>query len=824
MMGDTTMNQERLPVKIPMLALRGLVLFPNMVLHFDVGREKSVFALNAVMAKDRRIFLVAQKDIRNDNPSPDDLYKVGVVAEVRQIVKTQDDTLRVLVNGLYRARLVDVLSRDPYFEVLAEEMPLQRPRMVRSVMNDALVRTVKELFEEYCYLTPKMPKEIIANVLVNDDPIYIAEYVAGNIMLNVETKQKILEQSSPLKRLELLAQAMESENEVLSLEQEIHDRVQEQMDKNQRDYYLREQMKAISAELGEEEDPATEAENYRAKILELKLPQESEEHLLKEANRFTKMPSNSHEAGVIRGYLDTCLELPWNTLTKDHIDLTKARRQLDRDHYGLDKVKDRILELLAVRKLAPDIKGQIICLVGPPGVGKTSIAKSIAKAMGRKYARIALGGVRDESDIRGHRRTYIGSLPGRVINAIKQAGSANPLLLLDEVDKLGSDYRGDPSAALLEVLDSEQNANFCDHFIEIPFDLSRVLFIATANSLDTIPGPLLDRMEVIELGSYTREEKFHIAKEHLVAKQRARHGLTGATMRLTDDAIYDLIDYYTREAGVRSLERCITSLCRKAAKLVVEAPKRKVVIDSKRLPDLLGPHKFRDDSFQKGDQVGVANGLAWTSVGGEMLQVEVAVMDGVGKDQFTGSLGDVMKESVSAAITYIRCHCRELGIAEDFYKTKDIHIHFPEGAVPKDGPSAGITTCTALVSALTGIPIRHDVAMTGEITLRGRVLPIGGLREKTMAAYKYGMRTVIIPEDNRPDIAQLDQVVRDHIEFVPVSQMDEVLKVALARAPQPLVEESGGEGKGLRVSGSRTAREGIPAPASEPAAPVPIPN
>lgn len=822
-MGDTNVVRERLPVKIPMLALRGLVLFPNMVLHFDVGREKSVFALNAVMAKDRRIFLVAQKDIREDNPSPDDLYKVGVVAEVRQIVKTQDDTLRVLVNGLYRARLVDVLSKEPYFEVLAEEMPLQHPRVVRSVMNDALVRTVKEMFEEYCFLTPKMPKEIIANVLVNDDPIYIAEYVTGNIMLSVETKQKILEQSSPLKRLELLAQAMESENEVLSLEQEIHDRVQEQMDKNQRDYYLREQLRAISAELGEEEDPATEAENYKKKILELKLPKDSEEHLLKEAGRFMKMPSNSHEAGVIRGYLDTCLALPWNVFTKDHIDLTKARRQLDKDHYGLDKVKDRILELLAVRKLAPDIKGQIICLVGPPGVGKTSIAKSIAKSMGRKYVRIALGGVRDESDIRGHRRTYIGSMPGRIINAIKQAGSSNPLMLLDEVDKLGSDFRGDPSAALLEVLDGEQNSAFSDHFIEIPYDLSHVLFIATANSLDTIPGPLLDRMEVIELGSYTREEKFHIAKEHLVAKQRARHGLTGTTMRITDGALYDLIDYYTREAGVRSLERCITSLCRKAAKQVVQSPKRKVVIDSKKLPDLLGPHKFRDDAMQKDDQVGVANGLAWTSVGGEMLQVEVAVMDGTGKDQFTGSLGDVMKESVSAAITYIRCHCKELGIPEDFYKTKDIHIHFPEGAVPKDGPSAGITTCTALVSALTGIPIRHDVAMTGEITLRGRVLAIGGLREKTMAAYKYGMRTVIIPEDNRPDIAQLDQVVRDHIEFVPVSRMETVLTTALARLPQPM-EEKGGEGERTEPAQSLPRpREGMPVPA-KPEAPAPIPN
>ena len=770
---------KEFPQKIPLLALRGLVLFPNMVLHFDVGREKSVLALNDVMDKNRRILLVAQKDLQDDEPKAKQLFSVGVVAEVRQIVKSSNNSLRVLVEGLYRAKVLHIVQEEPFFKAEIDELPMMRPRVLHSAMSDALMRTIKDLFEEYCYLSPKMPREMVTNVLMSDDPIYIAEYIAGNIALPVQEKQRILELSSPVRRLEYLAHLLESENEILALEQNIHEQVREQVDKNQREYYLREQIKAISAELGDTDNPMDEIDKYTSTIMKLGLPAEDQETLVKEAERLGKMPSNSHEAGVIRGYLDTVLALPWNKFTKDKIDIAKARKLLDREHYGLKKVKERVLEILAVRKLAPDIKGQIICLVGPPGVGKTSIARSIAKAMNRKYARMSLGGVRDESDIRGHRRTYIGSMPGRIINAIKQAGSANPLLLLDEIDKLGNDFRGDPSSALLEVLDSEQNFAFRDHFIEVPFDLSHVLFIATANDLSAIPEPLADRMEIIELSSYTREEKFQIAMRHLLPKQLARNGLKPAMLKIADSALYAMIDGYTREAGVRTLERTIASVCRKAAEQIVEKGAEKIAVTGDNITEFLGPVKFHDDLLPKEDQVGAANGLAWTSVGGEMLQVEAAVMDGSGKDQFTGSLGDVMKESVAAAITYIRSHTDHYGIDHDFYKTKDIHIHFPEGAVPKDGPSAGITTCTAIVSALSGIPVRHDLAMTGEITLRGRVLPIGGLREKTMAAFKNGMKTVLIPEGNKPDLAEVDPAVAEHLEFIPVSSVEQVLELAL---------------------------------------------
>ncbi|MBR5559248.1 MAG: endopeptidase La [Oscillospiraceae bacterium] len=781
---------KEFPQKIPLLALRGLVLFPNMVLHFDVGRQKSMLALNDVMSKNRKILLVAQRDVRDDEPTAKQLYTVGVVAEVRQIVKSTGSSLRVLVEGLYRARVLNVYQEEPFFKAEIDELPMARPRILRSAMTDALMRTVKDLFEEYCYLSPKMPQDMVTNVLMSDDPIYIAEYIAGNISLPVPDKQKILELSSPMRRLEYLAQLLESENEILSLEQDIHDQVREQIDKNQREYYLREQIKVISAELGDSDNPYEEIEKYTTAIMKLGLPEADSQTLVKEAERLGKMPSNSHEAGVVRGYLDTVLALPWNKYTKDKIDIAKARKLLDKEHYGMKRVKERVLEILAVRKLAPDLKGQIICLVGPPGVGKTSIARSIAQTMNRKYARMSLGGVRDESDIRGHRKTYIGAMPGRIINAIKQSGSANPLLLLDEIDKLGSDFRGDPSSALLEVLDSEQNFAFRDHFIEIPFDLSNVLFIATANDLGGIPGPLADRMEIIELSSYTREEKFQIAKRHLLPKQLERNGLKSSMLKISDSALYAIIDGYTREAGVRTLERTISSVCRKAARRIVEDNVAKVSVTGKNLTEFLGPVKFHDDPFAKDDQVGVANGLAWTAVGGEMLQVEVAVMEGSGKNQFTGSLGDVMKESVSAAITWIRGHADRYGIDPDFYKNKDIHIHFPEGAVPKDGPSAGITTATAIVSALSGTPIRHDVAMTGEITLRGRVLPIGGLREKSMAAYKNGMKTVLIPEGNKPDLAELDPVVLENIEFVPVSKVEKVLELALVpkKRRQPAAE------------------------------------
>lgn len=770
------------PAKMPMLVLRGLVLFPEMVLHFDVGREKSILALNQVMNAGRQIFLVAQKDVRDDEPKPEDIYKIGVVSQVKQIIKSQSGTWRILVEGLYRAKIQEIVSESPYYEAIVTPFPL-KPMRKKTAMCDALMRTVKELFEEYCYLTPRMPKELVVNALVSDDPVHLAEYIAGNMQMETSDKQTILSQSDPLKRLELLAHLLEAENDILSLEQDIQEKVHSQIDKNQREYYLREQMKAISGELGEE-DPQEEVTEYYDRIEKLKLEKETADKLCKEVDRLGKLPYNSNEAGVIRGYLDTVLELPWNKKTTDKIDIKKAQTLLNKEHFGLKKVKERILELLAVRKLAPEVKGQIICLVGPPGVGKTSIANSIAKSMGRKYVRISLGGVRDESDIRGHRKTYIGSMPGRIMTAMKQAGSANPLMLLDEVDKLGNDFRGDPSSALLEVLDSEQNHAFRDHYIEVPFNLSDVLFIATANDLGTIPGPLRDRMEIIELTSYTREEKFHIAKEHLLPKQLKRNGLTASKAKIMDDALYALIDHYTREAGVRSLEREIASLLRKAAKKLVAGEAKKVQIDNASITDYLGPRKFKPELIQSNDEIGMVNGLAWTSVGGEMLQVEVAILDGSGKLELTGSLGDVMKESGHAAVSYIRAHWEQYGVEHDFYKTKDIHIHVPEGAVPKDGPSAGVTITTALVSALAQIPVHREVAMTGEITLRGRVLPIGGLKEKTMAAYRAGIKTVVIPQDNEPDIAEIDPEVRESLHFICADRIDTVLDAALTYKPK----------------------------------------
>lgn len=774
---------QKLPAVMPILALRGLVLFPNMVLHFDVAREKSVQALSEAMSGNRTILLVTQRDVRVDEPAAKDLYKVGVVAEVRQIVRAQGESLRVVVEGKYRGKLIDMVEEAPFYKGLVEEYPL-RAKIADHSLCDALMRTVKDLFDEYCTLIPKMPKDFTMGVMVSEDPIYVSEFIAGNVQFRYEDKQAVLEESSAVKRLEIIAHILEQENEILSLEMDIHEKVRDQLDRNQKEYYLREQLKAISSELGEGENGLDDADGYRKRIIKLRLTEKSEKKLMGEVDRIARMSPASQESAVIRSYLDSVLDLPWNKYTKDKIDIEKAAKLLDSQHYGLKKVKERILETLAVRMLSPDIKGQVICLLGPPGVGKTSIARSIAEAMGRKYVRMSLGGVRDESDIRGHRKTYIAAMPGRIINAMKQAESSNPLMLLDEIDKLGNDFRGDPSSALLEVLDGEQNNSFRDHFIEIPFDLSKVFFIATANSRETIPAPLLDRMEIIEIGSYTREEKFNIAKKHLLTKQLKRHGITTTKLSIADSALYDIIDYYTREAGVRGVERSIAALCRKSAvKLVSKNPPKKLAITGKQLEEYLGPRKYKDDELARQDQAGVANGLAWTSVGGEMLQVEAAVMEGTGKNQFTGSLGDVMKESVAAAITYIRGVAGQYSIEPTFYKDKDIHIHFPEGAVPKDGPSAGITTCTALISALSGIPVRHDVAMTGEITLRGRVLPIGGLREKTMAAYKHGMKTVIIPHDNLPDLSEVEQVVKDNIKFVPVQYMGEVLETALLYMP-----------------------------------------
>ncbi len=768
---------------LPLMAMRGLVLFPKMILHFDVGREKSIRAVNKAMGADRKIYLVAQKDLSVENPEISDLYTVGVVAKIRQVIKSSDNMIRVLVEGLYRAKVCDVIQNEPYISVICDECAQKEPKVKNSLMTQALMRSVKSLFDEYCMLMPKMPKDIITTAMTAEDPDYLVEYIICNIPIDHRQKQLVLEEMDLLKRMELTAQILEKENSLLDLERDIYERVKESMDKNQKEYYLREQMRAISQELGEEENVQDEASNYKEQILALKLEPETEDKLIKEASRLAKMPSNSQESAVIRTYLDTVLELPWNKKTKDRVDLKRAEKILERDHYGLKEVKKRILEFLAVRKLAPDVKGQIICLYGPPGVGKTSIAHSIAEALGKKYVRVSLGGVRDESDIRGHRKTYIGAMPGRIINAMRQAQSANPLILLDEIDKMSNDFRGDPSSAMLEVLDSEQNHAFRDHYIEVPFDLSDVMFITTANSLDTIPAPLRDRMEIITLSSYTREEKFQIAKRHLVPKQLKKHGLSANGLRISDDAIYAIIDSYTREAGVRNLERTISSLCRKAAKKLVDGECKRVSITGENITEYLGAKKFTPDVIDECDEVGLVNGLAWTSVGGEMLKVETLILEGDGKIKLTGSLGDVMKESAQIAVSYVRSRAKEFGIDTEFYKNRDIHIHFPEGAVPKDGPSAGITITTALVSALTGIPVKRDVAMTGEISLRGNVMPIGGLKEKTMAAYRAGVKTVIIPKLNVPDLEEVDDVVKNAVNFVPCAYMDDVLAIALTRMP-----------------------------------------
>ena len=764
---------------MPALAMRGLVIYPGMILHFDVGRDKSVAALRAAMDTDRRIFLVTQREISVNDPTLADVYKIGVVAEIRQILKTTDSTMRVLVEGMYKATVLDIEKIDPHLVFSVRRLEVKTVRTVDS-KTQALVRSVKNAFEQYGFVSPKMPKELLESIQNEENPSKLFDSIVFNVLLGVEDKQKLLEAPTAVRGLELLMGMLLREAEILAIEKRIHEQVREQIDKNQREYYLREQMRIIASQLGETDSPQEEAYDYMDRIDHLKLSEEVSDKLYKEAEKLLKMPQSSHEASVIRTYLDACLELPWNTETKDKLDIAKAQQRLDRDHYGLKTVKDRILEILAVRALTPDVKGQIICLVGPPGIGKTSIGRSIARALGRKYARISLGGVKDESDIRGHRKTYIGAMPGRIINAIKTAKSRNPLILLDEIDKMSNDYRGDPSSALLEVLDSEQNVAFRDHYIEVPFDLSDVLFVTTANSLDTIPAPLLDRMEVIELPSYTREEKFNIAKHHLLPKQLKKNGLKASLVKIPDAVLYALIDFYTREAGVRKLERAIAGLCRKAAKLLVSGEQKRVTFTSANLEKYMGPKKYRPDLASERDEVGMVNGLAWTSVGGVLMPLEVLILEGSGKIELTGSLGDVMKESARIAVSYVRSVAREYGIAPDFYKTKDIHIHAPEGAVPKDGPSAGVTLATALVSALSGNPVRHDVAMTGEITLRGKVLPIGGLREKTMAAYKAELHTVVIPKDNEPDLAEIDETVRGGLEFVLAEDLRVVLKTALA--------------------------------------------
>ena len=765
---------------MPMVALRGMVIFPEMTMHFDVGRQKSIRAVKMAMEKKLNIFLAAQQDLDCEDPRSEDLYTTGVVCEIKQVMKIPGtDTLRVVVHGLYRANLLHVTSVSPYLSVVVKKCANVRVSVNDKTYEEALVRRLASIFEDYAYFLPKLPPDILIGVNVRKEAAELSDFVLSNIPLEYTVKQTLLEEVNPLERAEHLCFVLAREIELLSIEEQINDKVHEQMEENQREYYLREQIKAISEELNEGDGAISESEEYKEQIRAIGFTEDIERKLLRECDRLMKMQSSSPESAVIRNYLDKVISLPWSYCTEENLDIEHAQNVLDNDHFGLSDVKERIIEYLAVRKIKPDVKGQIICLAGPPGVGKTSIARSLAIAMGRTYARISLGGVRDEADIRGHRKTYIGSMPGRIIEAIESAKSSNPLILLDEVDKLGSDHRGDPSSALLEVLDAEQNKTFTDHYLEIPYDLSKVMFITTANDKSRIPAPLLDRMEIIDIPGYTYEEKFNIAKKHLVPKQILANGLKKSYVKFTDKALKTIISGYTKEAGVRVLERTIAKVLRKIAVEYAKGFDGKISVKDTDLEKYLGAVKFKPDESSKYDQIGVVNGLAYTSVGGTMLTVEVAVMDGKGNLELTGSLGDVIKESAKAAISYIRTNAEKYRVDKDFYQNKDIHIHFPEGAVPKDGPSAGVTIFTALVSALSGCKVKSDVAMTGEITVTGRVLPIGGLREKTMAAYVEGIKTVVVPEANRSDLDKIDEKVKEKINFVFAKTGDDVLKVAL---------------------------------------------
>ena len=785
-----TVKVERHELHLPAIALRGLVVFPNNLVHFEVGREKSVAAVEWAMANNSNVFLVTQKEMDTDTPQQEDLYAYGVVAEIKQVLRVSDELVKVLVEGKYRAKLTGLDTSGKFYLSTVRPAPVQAPKGEQALEVDALLRSLKAGFDEYLAMNPRLAKDVVFAIMSSSDPAFFSEYIPANLLFRYQDKQSVMNENTLVGRLNRLLEMLHRECQVMRIEKEIADKVNESMDKNQRDYYLHEQLHIISDELGEGDDTHAEADNYRRRIEELHLEADSEAKLLKEVDRLSKMQGSNQEATVIRTYLDTCLDLPWNTFTTDNLDINRAAQILDRDHYGLKKVKDRILELLAVRKLAPDMKAQIICLVGPPGVGKTSIARSIAECLNRKYVRLSLGGVRDEAEIRGHRRTYIGAMPGKIISAMITAKSQNPLMLLDEIDKLAGDFRGDPAAALLEALDPEQNNTFKDHFLDIPYDLSHVLFITTANDLGGIPGPLRDRMDIIELPSYTRVEKYNIARKHLLPKQLKACGLAGR-VTLSQSALYGLIDGYTREAGVRSLERTITSVLRKCARKIAAGEAEEISVTGSMLEELLGPRRVKPEFLNRTGAVGIANGLAWTSVGGETLPIEVqAIEDGAGKITVTGSLGDVMKESAQLAVTYARVHAAEYGIDPEKLKKCDLHIHAPEGAVPKDGPSAGVTLTTALISCLSGRPVRGDVAMTGEITLHGNVLAIGGLREKSMAAYREGMKIVLMPKDNESDLYEVDDEVKENLEFVPVSNLEQVLRTALsapgaAPAPRP---------------------------------------
>ena len=768
---------EPVTKNLPVIAMRGLTVFPRMNTSFDIERAISVRALERAMENGEEIFLVTQRELGTELPEEKDLYEIGTVARVTQILRISERVLRVMMEGSCRARLKRLWQREPFLQAQAEL--IDEPALPRQGRRtEAMLRQTYASFTEYAELTQKLPDEVYAAILSTNDPGYLADFIAQQINLRYQDKQEILNELRPLPRLQRMNEILRREIEVTAMEQDIESKVRSRVGQIQKDMILREQIKVLQNEIGEGgEDEELDA--YRAKIAAAHLSEETEKKLLKDVDKLARQPFGSAEASVLRNYLDTCMEMPWGVETKERASVDAARKILDRDHYGLQKVKERILEFIAVRQLNPEAKGQILCLVGPPGVGKTSIALSVAKAMNRKVARLSLGGVRDEADIRGHRKTYIGAMPGRIIEAIIRSGSMNPLLVLDEVDKMASDVRGDPASALLEVLDSEQNYAFRDHYLEIPVDLSRVMFIMTANTTDTIPRPLLDRMELIELPSYTDEEKVRIAQQYLLPKERKANGLTASNLRVEENALRALIARYTRESGVRSLERQLAKLCRKAAMQIAAGDVKRISITEKNLTGILGTPRVTQERIPEKDLIGVVNGLAWTEVGGEILPVEVGVMDGSGKLELTGNLGDVMQESCRAALSCLRQRAQELGIAPDFYKTKDIHIHFPEGAIPKDGPSAGIAIATAVLSALTNRAVHRDIAMTGEITLRGRVLPIGGLREKTMGALRAGVHTVILPKDNEKDLSDIDPNVRERLRFVPVETVDAVFAEAL---------------------------------------------
>ena len=772
------MENEKKNINIPLIPLRGLSIFPYMVLHFDVGRKKSIKALEAAMAKDQRIFLTTQFDIDNDSPESTEFYKVGTICKIKQMLKLPGDAIRVLVEGLQRAHVDEIVDENPFFrvEVTLFEDDLMVDKEVR-----ALMRSCVGAFEKYIATSNRVSAEVILSVSAIEEPGRLADIIAAQVTLKTEQKQELIDATDVKIRLEVLYKLLLTEIEILEVEKNINDKVKNQINKSQKEYYLREQIKAIRDELGDDDEQEDEIEEMRKKLKKLKLSKKIDKKLITEIDRYSRLSASSAESGVIRSYVNWILDLPWKKETKDEIDLVKAQTILDEDHYGLESVKERVVEYLAVRDLTQSMKGPIICLVGPPGVGKTSIAKSIARSLNREFVRMSLGGVRDEAEIRGHRRTYIGAIPGRIINGIKEAGTKNPVFLFDEIDKVSSDFRGDPASALLEVLDPEQNKEFTDHYLEVPFDLSKVMFVTTANSLNTIPRPLLDRMEVIQVSGYTEYEKLNIAKKYLVTKKMEEHGLSKASLSISDEGIFEIIRKYTRESGVRELERKVADLCRKAAVRIVKGEVKSVRITDKNLDKYLGKSKYHYDLIAENDQVGIVSGLAWTAVGGETLSIEVNTMKGKGKLQLTGQLGDVMKESAQAGLSYIRTIADQYGIDEKFYETIDLHVHIPEGAIPKDGPSAGITMATAMISALSEIPVNRFVAMTGEITLRGRVLAIGGFKEKALAAKRAGIKKILFPYDNLKDLEDIPESIKKEIEFVGVKTMDEVLEHALVR-------------------------------------------